>query len=330
MPARNIAWDRRGALFGLALALPGAMVILIGQVTPGIALLIGVLPATGTTLPPTRTLRVHIVVVGVVFAAAITLGAFLAQWPPVAVLGIALAAFGAAQLAARRPVGGLAMGLGLPLMGMGFSYHPTSAAAFAALVVVGSLYAWLASLLLPEHAAPAAPSTPLLARARARPYGVLLALTAATTAALGFATHVEHVGWIVGAALLVMRPSRELQELRSVGRLVAVVLGATAASALLAVGVPTWVIAVVAPAAIVGMAATHASRWYFTAAFTTFLVFWMLLYQHTGAGQIEHRFWERILETLAGVAIAYFYGLLVPEVLARATHTRSVASATGR
>jgi hypothetical protein len=104
---------------------------------------------------------------------------------------------------------------------------------------------------------------------------------------------------------------------------VAVVLGATAASALLAVGVPTWVIAVVAPAAIVGMAATHASHWYFTAAFTTFLVFWMLLYQHTGTGQIEQRFWERTLETLAGVAIAYFYGLLVPEVLDRAAGDRA-------
>jgi hypothetical protein len=64
------------------------------------------------------------------------------------------------------------------------------------------------------------------------------------------------------------------------------------------------------------MAATHTSRWYFTAAFTTFLVFWMLLYQQTGSGQIEHRFFERVLETVAGVAIAYFFGLLVPKVLA--------------
>jgi uncharacterized membrane protein YccC len=129
-------------------------------------------------------------------------------------------------------------------------------------------------------------------------------------------THVEHLGWIVGAALLVMRPSQEMQELRSVGRVVAVVIGATLASVLLAISVPTWVIAVVESAAIVCMAATHTSRWYFTAAFTTFLVFWMLLYRQTGSGQIEYRFFERVLETIAGVAIAYFFGLLVPKWLA--------------
>ena len=98
--------------------------------------------------------------------------------------------------------------------------------------------------------------------------------------------------------------------------MIAVIIGATLASLLLALGVPIWVIAVVASATIVCMAATHTSRWYITAGFTTFLVFWMLLYQQTGSGQIEYRFFERVLETVTGVAIAYFYGLLVSRLLA--------------
>lgn len=186
-----------------------------------------------------------------------------------------------------------------------------------------SLYAWLVSLLFREYAAPTAPARPLMSATQARQYGLLLARTAATTATLGFALRVEHVGWIVGAALLVMRPSKELQEIRSVGRLVAVLIGAFSASALLAIGVPTWVIGVVAPVAIVCLTATHTSRWYFTAAFTTFLVFWLLLYQQTGSGQIAHRFFERTLETLAGVAIAYFFGLLVPRLLASTSQRRT-------
>ena len=63
------------------------------------------------------------------------------------------------------------------------------------------------------------------------------------------------------------------------------------------------------------LAATHTSRWYLNAAFTTFLVFWTPLYQQTGSGQIAHRFFERTLETLVGVGIAYFSGLIVPRVL---------------
>ena len=117
-----------------------------------------------------------------------------------------------------------------------------------------------------------------------------------------------------GAALLVMQPSQKMQELRSVGRVVAVVIGATLASVLLAIGMPTCVIAVVISAVIVCMAATHTSRWYFTAAFTTFMAFWMLLYQQTDSGQIEYRFFECVLETVAGEAIAYFFGLLLPKV----------------
>lgn len=63
------------------------------------------LAAAGVELPPTRKKRVSIFVVGVLFAVSIVLGAFLAQWPAAAVAGIALVAFGAAQLAARKPLG---------------------------------------------------------------------------------------------------------------------------------------------------------------------------------------------------------------------------------
>jgi hypothetical protein len=77
------------------------------------------------------------------------------------------------------------------------------------------------------------------------------------------------------------------------------------------------------PAAIVGLgpaaAATNASRWYVTPAFTAFLVFWALLYGKTGNGDIERRFLERVLETILGVGIAYFFGLLIPWIRTKAT-----------
>src|SRR5215831_8662727 len=147
MSKQDIVWDWRGALFGLVLSLPGAALILSGNVKPGIGLLVGVLAAAAVGVPPSRRQRVRILLVGALFATSITLGAFLAQWPVVAVLGIALAAFGAAQLATRTPLGVLLMSLSLPLMGIGFSYDLQGAASFGALIVAGSLYAWLVSLV---------------------------------------------------------------------------------------------------------------------------------------------------------------------------------------
>jgi hypothetical protein len=55
-----------------------------------------------------------------------------------------------------------------------------------------------------------------------------------------------------------------------------------------------------------------------TPGFSTFLVFWVLLYGDSTRASITHRFDERVFETLGGVAIAYVYGLVVPKLRLRA------------
>lgn len=56
------------------------------------------------------------------------------------------------------------------------------------------------------------------------------------------------------------------------------------------------------------MTATAGSRWYVMPAFTTFLVFVMLLVDSPHDAQA--RFWERVLETAFGVAVAAVVVLL--------------------
>jgi uncharacterized membrane protein YccC len=152
-------------------------------------------------------------------------------------------------------------------------------------------------------------------------YGVRLGLAGATAAAIGFALDLEHVGWACGAALLVMRPAPEMQRLRSVGRLIAVVAGALVAILIVEADAPDAVWSVAVLAAVAGAAATHASRWYVTPAFTTFLVFLLLLYSDPSTAQ--SRFNERLLETALGLGIAYFYGLVVKQRLGNAGRTVS-------
>jgi uncharacterized membrane protein YccC len=151
-----------------------------------------------------------------------------------------------------------------------------------------------------------------------------LAPPAPTAAAIGFAFDFDHVGWACAAALLVMRPSAEMQRLRSVGRVLAVTAGAAAAAGIATVtSAPGWY-CVVALVAVAGAAATRGSRWYVTPAFTTLLAISMLIYSRPqDAGS---RFGERVGETILGVAIAYLFGLLLPRLLDARVKRRAFSS----
>jgi hypothetical protein len=66
---------------------------------------------------------------------------------------------------------------------------------------------------------------------------------------------------------------------------------------------------------VAGAGGTHRSRWYVTSAFTTFLVFLLLL--HSDPQHAASRFSERVLETLLGVGLAYAFGLALPALAKR-------------
>ena len=169
-----------------------------------------------------------------------------------------------------------------------------------------------AAALLPARRAAAAPATIRITDGGPGTAGAICA-------GLGFGFDLEHVGWATGAALLVMRPAPRLQQARSIGRVVDVIVGAAVAIALVTLGAPDWAYSVAVLVAVVCVTATAGSRWYVMPAFTTFLVFVMLLVD--SPGDAHSRFWERVLETALGVAVAALVGLLVPALLARRAGT---------
>jgi fusaric acid resistance family protein len=313
--APGLAWQWPAAALGAAYALPAAVVTL-NDPQRGFALAVGVLPAAIVGILPTRRARLAIVVLGACVGVPIFLGGLLSGIPVLAVAAILGLGAGSALLAARFRLGTLAMNLSLPMVGVGLSYADVgTAAAITALMVVGSAYACAISMLLPEQRRAASP------RARPRPaaptldYGIRLGAAGATAAAVGFLLDLDHVGWACAAALLVMRPAAEMQRLRSVGRIVSVIVGAVGAVALVHAGPRAAVYSLAVLAALAGAAAMRASRWYVVPAFTTFLVFLLLLYSHPQ--DAASRFGERVLETLLGVAIAYLFGLVLPALARR-------------
>lgn len=312
----GLVWDRSAAVLGAMYALPGAVVILSDR-SRGLALAVGVLPAAIAGLMPTRRGRVAIVVLGTSIGVPMFIGGLLANVPVLAVLAIAGLGVVSALLAARSRLGQIAMTLSLPMVGIGLSYSNLGkAASVAGLMVLGSVFACLVAMLWPEHAA--VPSS-VTGPKPTLEYGVRLGAAGATAAAIGFLLDLEHVGWACAAALLVMRPAAEMQRLRSVGRVLAVAIGALAAIAIVRLGPSPWVYSLAALAAVAGAAATHRSRWYVTPAFTTFLVFLLLLYSRPQ--DAASRFNERVVETLLGVGIAYAFGLGLP-ALARELRRR--------
>ena len=316
----GLVWDWSAAVLGAVYALPAAVVVLIDG-SAGIAVAVGVLPAAIAGLAPRRRGRLGVVVLGLLAGIPMLVGGLLAGVPVLAVAAIAALGVATALLAARSRLGRIAMTVSLPLVGVGLSYTDVGeVAGLAGLIVGGSVYACALSMLWPERApAPRPPAGP-------EPYpptlgyGIRLGCAGATAAAIGFLADLEHVGWACAAALLVMRPAPEMQRLRSVGRILAVAAGALAGIALVRLDPPMGVYAVAAVAAIAGAGGTHRSRWYVTSAFTTFLVFLLLL--SADPGDAAARFGERVGETVLGVGLAYLYGLALPALAQRLARRR--------
>jgi hypothetical protein len=321
----NLSWSTSSALRGTTYAIPAAA-LLLSDVPTGLGLALGTIPAAVLPLAPRRRKRYVTAVVGMLAGAAMLTGALLAAagaW--VAVPALFLLAVGSAQLAARRPFGLYVMSLCVPLAGAGLSYQDVSTAAGLALAfVIGAIYSWLVSLLWPETAVvgppPSAARGPAV-NAMMLDYGIRLGLAGASCAAIGFALDLEHVGWAVTAALIVMRPSPEVLRLRSIGRIVSVCVGALIAIAVVESTPSDAVLSAATVAALSAAAGTTGSRWYVAPVFSTFLVFLLLLYAHPD--QASGRFWERINETLLGVGVACVLGLLVPMFRERRRATRT-------
>ena len=320
-PQATLTWTWSNAVRCGLCTLPAALIVLTGDPTRGLAWAVGILPAAVIGLAPRRKARLRLVSVGVLFGLSILLGSLLVQTSVTAVVGICAVAFGAAILASRRAFGLVAMSLCAPVAAVGLSYPDIARAlGLGAIMLGGSVFAYAVSLLYPEWTPEASAGAPqLLPSAAAARYGIRLGLAASTATAIGIAVHTDHVGWAPAAALFVMRPTKEMQELRSVGRVVSVVLGGLVAIAFLRLTPSTELVALLAVFAIAGAAGTRGSRWYVTPFFTTSLVLVMLLYDNPTVANEQWRFAERVDETVLGVGLAYLFGLVLPRLLPRTT-----------
>ncbi len=309
----GLTWSWSFFLLGLVYAIPAVAVIPFHPVA-GLGLAVGVMPVAAFNLPGLKRGRRIIPVVGVLSGVSFIVGSLLTHVPVLAVAGLFALAVGASLWARASRTGVLVLALCLPLVGIALSIHDLALGApLAGLIVAGSLYAWGVAMLWPEHQVPVPPRQPTPTVGETLTYGILLGLTGATAAAIGFWLDLEHVGWVAGSALLVMRPVRDQLVLRSIGRAASVLIGAFAAAGLALLTPPPALTAIAVGLVLASLSATQASRWYVAPGFTSFIVLTLIL-----QGQGERpalRFVERVLETCLGVGIALFFGALIPAAI---------------
>jgi uncharacterized membrane protein YccC len=155
-------------------------------------------------------------------------------------------------------------------------------------------------------------------------YGLLLGAAAASAAGIGFAPGLEHVGWATGAVLLVMRPARGQLISRSVGRALSVFVGALAAAVFALLSPGDVVLSIVIGGVVGALCANQESRWYVAPGFTTFVAVTFLLVNSTVRPEV--RFLERTVETLLGIGLALFFGVLVPSLISLLGRRRRAVS----
>jgi hypothetical protein len=306
-----IAWSWPRALAGVIYAIPTCAVVLFDPPS-GIPLAVGVLPATIVPMPGPRPARLMVFLIGSAIGVSMFLGGVLTHLPTVlTALALAAAVVGAALLTVRTPRGILVLTLCVPLMAAGLSYDDYRTSARTALLLIpGSTYAWLVSLLWPARPAADRPPTPTPGRRRMLEYGLRLGAAAGLAYLAASGLDLDHPGWAPAACLLVARPQVDLLKSRGVDRVLAVLIGGTLAVVVLHLSPPAAAYAALAVVLLAGAAATSGSRWYVTPGFASFFVLLMILYGNPAAS--SQKLNERVGETILGVALAYAFGWLLP------------------
>ncbi len=312
--APALAWSWRNALHGVVLALP-AGVASISDPRTGLALAVGVLPAAALGVASSRRQRLMGLLVGLIAAVSLLVGSVVAGIPILAVVTIFALCVGVAVLTAdrsRRLAMPILM-LGVPLVGVGLSLDSVvTGLAAVGLIVAGSAYAVVISLLWPGRAPIARAPRPDVTRATMLAYGIQIGLAGSIGAAIGFAIGVDHPGWACAAALMVSRPSHEVLVTRGWGRAVSVLVGALLACGVAAMRPPVWLFALLLVLVLALGTAMAGSRWYVFPFFSTYVVLSMLLLEDTATP--AHWFVERVGLTLLGVGLALAAALIVPRV----------------
>jgi hypothetical protein len=315
--------DVRHALLGV---IPAFVLVATGHLKVGGAFAIGLLPSSLMGIAPTRKLRLIYGAVGCLFGVGVLVGSAIINLRSVALAALMLFAvsYAATMIASRRPAGGLLLSIVVPSIAVGTGYAVHEALGLMVAFIAGSIWSALVSMAWREFP----PDPHVRARLQAlqpsnpHTYGVLLGLAAATAIVVGHAFDIPYAGWIATAAMLVMRPLHEMTGLRGVGRAGSTIIGTLLVVATIELGLGHLATAFAVAIITIITIGARTSRWYITSFGTAFLILTVEMFGITNSATVHDIGVWRIMNNVIGAAVALFYGLLVPQLLARRQRNR--------
>jgi len=319
--ARAIQFTRDDVRHALLGVIPAFTLVALGHLRVGTAFAIGLLPTSLMGIAPSRKLRIIYGAVGCLFGVGVLVGSAIISVPSVALAAVLLFAvsYAATLIASRRPAGGLLLSIIVPSIAVGTGYATHEAFGLMVAFIAGSIWSSVVSMTWSEFPPDPQVRTRLQALQPSNPhvYGVLLGLAAATAIVIGHAFDIPYAGWIATAAMLVTRPLQEMTGLRGIGRAGSTILGTLLVVVTIHLGLghlaTAFAVAVITIIAIGG----RTSRWYITSFGTAFLILTIEMYGITNSATVHDIGVWRIMNNVIGAAIALFYCLLVPLLLAR-------------
>ncbi|MBC1399065.1 FUSC family protein [Listeria fleischmannii] len=310
-----LSWNWTNAFLVFICSIPAVYVAIVTNLAAGLGLLIGLIPAAVMTLPAKRKKRVSILILGIAIGLSVFIGSALKVYFGVigATLALGLFAYLSTVFAASKKGNPAIMFFIIPVVGIGLSITTIDAGISMMInMMSGAALAFVVSLFFParepvEKTAKGAPNK--AAFKNFAPY-YTTAIMVATV--IGF--YLDHTGWIVGSVGLVMRPLRDMQEMRSIFRVISVFIGVTLVYFVMISGASDIALVGTAVLMLVLASGLHESKIYIMPLFITYIVFTFML---VADGQRHATHWwllsERLLWVASGVVIAYIFGLLLPK-----------------
>jgi hypothetical protein len=314
----GITWVWADARRGFLCSLPAVPIALATSVSLGALFALGTLPVAMLPLAPARAGRVKSIVVAVVFALFYSAGSTCALVPAIAVVAMFPVAYGCVVAQLRAPAAVVLPVIAAPAFALGMNHQAPDGYLLALVFLVGGAWATIIAVLSPSPVSATPRSRGSLGASRpgaVRRYGVLFASAATIGVAAAYSANLTHPAWTAAAAMFVMRPDPDLVARRTVGRVGATVAGVLLAAVIYESGVRDIVVALIAVASVTAMVAVRTSRWYISSAGSGLVV--ILMAGVASSDTFIHAFGDRIVETIAGAALALIFGVAAPKAFER-------------
>ena len=222
--------DKPELIRGIVCFLPVVILLLIGETTFGLLMTPSILSiALLGAESEIKKARIRLLTTAAVGPVILILGSILGVSAIAAIVGLGVGSFFAGRYGAKTHFGKFLPFLLLPLFTVGISLQPQFAVGIAPILLAGSLWAALVTIIWPLSSSFASSSsaTPLCRPddSALKLYAIKLGIGVSIATLLVYVLNFQHVGWAPTAVAIILRPQQDLIKRRGLGRMAGTFLG---------------------------------------------------------------------------------------------------------